>query len=106
VKISGEWELAPRELENIFLFKGWTYGTPTLGYGVPSADKIERLFIELRREAEELFQELGGDDAALVARGRFLAVREPDVNAVDLYLQIGYMDTDEDSDYGVEDLYG
>lgn len=102
MKISGEWELTPNDLAYIFSKMAWMYATPTLGYGIPDAAQIEKLFTELRKEAEYLGEVLG-DETALVNRGRFLAVKEPGIGCVDLYLNVGYMDAESGTEYYVDE---
>lgn len=89
IRLDGEWELTPEDLSTLFLFKGWRYATPTLGYGPPSPDRIETLFREL---ADEINAD--GRDSVMASRGRFMAIAETP-GSIDLYLNVGYMDRHE-----------
>lgn len=87
----GEWELTPKDLATLFLFKGWRYATPTLGYGSPGPDQIETLYRELAMEIED-----DGRTDVMATRGRFMAVCDTDTHgSIDLYLNVGYMWRDE-----------
>lgn len=88
----GEWELTPKDLATLFLFKKWPYATPTLGYGLPTEDEIKQLFSEL---VAEILAD--GRPSVMASRGRFLAVSHEDLpDSVDLYLNVGYVWADEE----------
>ncbi|MCW2890019.1 MAG: hypothetical protein QOE54_1592 [Streptosporangiaceae bacterium] len=83
----GEWELSPEDMATIFAFKGWLYATPSLGFGVPSPERIETIYREL---AEEIAKD--GREDVIASRGRFMAVKlGHNPGSIDMYLNIGFM---------------
>lgn len=85
--IDGEWDLTPKEIIDIFKFKGWRYATKPYGYGIPSEEQIQRVYEDLYKVITE-----SEDDVALATRARFLAIRQdPESLCVNLYLNVGYI---------------
>lgn len=82
--IEGEFELDPEELAWLFAVKWWMYATPRYGYGVPNAEAIRRVLLDLAKEV--LNDSRGG---VVATRGRFLAHQHENSDGVDIYLNIG-----------------
>lgn len=83
----GEWELTPKDLATLFMFKGWQYATPSLGYGTPGPESIQTMFRELAAEIQR-----DGRTDVITSRGRFMAVRSGEsAGSIDLYLNVGYL---------------
>lgn len=77
MKLSGEWELDPRELSGLFQAKGWCYHTED-GLIIPSAKAIETVLVHLVEEA------LAGRNDE-VQGGRFMIWKDPELhNSYDL----------------------
>jgi hypothetical protein len=111
VKLEAHLELTAKDLEDLFKLKGWMYATPSLGYGIPNSRQIKQCLFEATESALDLvaeFEEADGYAGTVFCeQGRFMAVKEPGMSSVQLYLHIGQIDVDEPSedDY-LEEFYG
>jgi hypothetical protein len=85
MKINGEWEFAPDELESLFAAKGWVYHTDK-GLVTPTKDDLESILVLLVKEVLE------DPEAHAVQGGRFMVWKDPEMpNSYDLFLNLGFI---------------
>lgn len=84
MRLTGEWELNPRELAEIFQHKGWAYHTPQ-GLTVPSARSLEMRIAKLIQEAIETGK-------TQIQSGRLMVWKDPELpGSYDVWLNLGYV---------------
>lgn len=96
MRLNGEYSLTTEDIYKIWTFKEWVHDWGRADTN-PTVEDIDDLLIDLYLEAMEK------GSGEFVYRSRFMAVKLPDLGTVDLFLNVGHLDIDNDVDLYVDE---